>query len=525
MEILRSKLRLTTLLVAMSLLSVAVLTAFSSVEKVHAATGSMYLSPSSQSILLDNQFTVQVRGNAPSANAAQIDISYPSASLDLLTYSSSGSVMTTLAQAPVTSAGSFSAVIFAGGGAAPLTSDSLLMSFTFKAKAGSGTGAITLLPSSKLVDAGTQVITTYGSTTVSFTSPPTPPVSAPVISQFTPSATTVVAGNTVSFKWAASNSVGCTITPNGPTNTTATSWTSPALNIVGISGSTFTLTCKNSNGVVSVPRTVSVTVSAIPVVTPKPPVTTDGAKTASASGTSTPTKSTPTPTKSGSGTVTSTPTPTAAATPKPAATPTPEVKGAYTPPVALTPTVDAKKVGLVETTTLVIKDKSGKPMANVEIIFDGTNSKVFKTDKDGRVVVTNVPAGKLSMTIKSNGKELGKQDVTLVAGVTDTAQQVSVESVSGSSNNTLIISGVAILAILLLAAAGIIIFIKKRSQPKTITLASPATGASATVVATPTISKDALDAASANSAKVIVGSQDGQVAQPKVVAPEEKPPK
>lgn len=491
MQRLSTKYKITPMVVAIGILAAVCLASFGSLQKASAATGSMYMTSSASSVLNGNQFTVFVRANAAAANAAQLDITYPSSTLDLMSYSTSGSVMPTLVQAPTASEGNFGAVIYAGGGGTPLTGDSLLMSLVFQAKAGSGTAAINLSPSSKLVNAGSQVSTSYSGATVTLTSPAPPPAAAPIISDFKPSASSVVAGNTVTLTWAVSNSVSCSVTPGGPTNTSATSWTTPKLTKIGIEGSTFKLICQNSDGVSSAAKEVSVSVSAIPIA--------------------------PSSVKA---------TPTASASPQ--ASPTPEVKGAstYSPPVSLTPTVDSK-VGLVESTTMIIKDKTGKPLANVEVVFDGTNGKVFKTDKDGKVVITNVPAGKLTMSVRSGGKEISKQDITLVAGVTDTAQQVKLAGVSsGSSKNGLIIMVAAVILAILLVLAAVII-IKKRKQPKPIVLANPAEALLAQPINNPVVSQpvnpvtqpnqvisaDNLDAASANSAKIIVDNENSPVAE------------
>jgi len=95
----------------------------------------------------------------------------------------------------------------------------------------------------------------YSTVTSTSTNPPT-------INSFSVSPTTVVAGNTAKFSWSTTNTQSCSLNPGGPQNSTATSWTSPALTTLGTF--TYTLSCVSSGA--STSKTTTVTVS--PVLPP-----------------------------------------------------------------------------------------------------------------------------------------------------------------------------------------------------------------------------------------------------------------
>lgn len=398
----------------------------------NAAAGSMYFSPATKSVLNGDTFTVQVRANASSGSVAVVDISYPSSSLDLLAYNKDGGFFTNEAAAPVASAGHFSVTLFIPGGNAELSSDALVLSLTFKAKSGSGTGAITLDGTSKIYSNGVNVITVGNGTTVTFTSPPAPTPSAPIISSFVASPSSIVVGGTSKLTWAVSNSVGCSVTPDGPTNTTALSWATGAINATGVIN--YTLTCKNSAGT-TVSKSTPVTIATAASTAAKSTTSTNTSPTSSTSTTS-------------------------------ASNTTPTVKGTdtYTPPVALAPALDPA-TGLVESNVLVIKDSSGKLLPNAEVIITTKNyTKTFKTDENARVIISGVPAGSVTMVVKSNGKQVAKQDITLVAGVQDTAQEITLAKQSISATQPLLFPGAIAAAAVLLLVSAVLIIIKRRQN-------------------------------------------------------------
>ncbi|HSX04879.1 MAG TPA: Ig-like domain-containing protein [Candidatus Saccharimonadales bacterium] len=85
---------------------------------------------------------------------------------------------------------------------------------------------------------------------------------APTISSFLATPATITVGNTSTLSWSTTNSSGCSVTPGGPTNTTATSWQTLSMTTTG--STTFTLTCKNSVGQ-SAAATTKLTVNPAPV--------------------------------------------------------------------------------------------------------------------------------------------------------------------------------------------------------------------------------------------------------------------
>jgi len=90
----------------------------------------------------------------------------------------------------------------------------------------------------------------------------TAPPAAPTISTFSANPATITAGNSTTLSWATSNAVSCSVTPGGPTDTTATSWQTMAFSSAGTT--TYTLTCKNSAGVTT-NATTTVTVQPAPM--------------------------------------------------------------------------------------------------------------------------------------------------------------------------------------------------------------------------------------------------------------------
>jgi hypothetical protein len=95
-------------------------------------------------------------------------------------------------------------------------------------------------------------------------------VQAPSITTFTATPISVTTGATSTLNWSTENATTCSVTPGGPVNTMATSWTTPALTTA--STFTYTLTCTNSVGAL-VTKTVSVTAVA-PVPAPPPVIST-----------------------------------------------------------------------------------------------------------------------------------------------------------------------------------------------------------------------------------------------------------
>ncbi|HSX04880.1 MAG TPA: Ig-like domain-containing protein [Candidatus Saccharimonadales bacterium] len=87
-------------------------------------------------------------------------------------------------------------------------------------------------------------------------------VPAPAITSFQATPATTTVGSISTFSWSTTNTAGCSLTPGGPTNTTATSWQTLTLTTTGTT--TYTLTCKNSAGQTS-SATTTLTVNPAPV--------------------------------------------------------------------------------------------------------------------------------------------------------------------------------------------------------------------------------------------------------------------
>lgn len=423
-------------------LAIVLVVSVLSLGNTSAAVGSLYLSPATKTVLNGDSFTVQVRANATSGSVAVVDLSYPSTSLDLLAYSKEGAFFTNEAAPPVASAGHFSMTMFTQGGAAELNGDALVLSLTFRAKTGSGTGAISIDGTSKIYSNGTNVIAVGNGTTVTFTSPPPAPPAAPVISTFVANPSSITVGGASTLSWATTNAVSCSVTPDGPSGTTASSWGTPAINSVGVIN--YTLTCKNASGVAT-SKATSVTIAAATA----PKVSTATSPTA------------PTTTASTKTTASSAPAAASSAS-------TPQVKAAeaYTPPVALTPALDPA-TGLVESNTLIIKDSSGKFLPNAEVIISTKDfTKTFITDSNGNVVISGVPAGEVSMVVKTNGKQVAKQKLTLVAGVQDSAKEIKLAKQSILASQPLLLPGVMGLTAMVAVVLCAIFFIKKHRRFK-----------------------------------------------------------
>lgn len=92
----------------------------------------------------------------------------------------------------------------------------------------------------------------------------------PTISAFTADPATFNVGSTTKLSWTTTNTKSCSVTPGGPADTTATSWTTPAQTTSGTK--TFTLTCKNADGATTT-KSASVIVN---TATTPPPTTGTG---------------------------------------------------------------------------------------------------------------------------------------------------------------------------------------------------------------------------------------------------------
>lgn len=157
----------------------------------YAATATLYLSPSSGTVVNGNTLTVEVRENSGTepVNAVQANMSYPASLLQFVGITSS-SAFSVVAQ---NSGGSGTVQI--GRGALPsVTGDQLVATVQFKALASSGAAAISFTGGSSVVSANTNtnIMTSYPGGSFSLSAPapaPTPaPSPSPVASKSTSTA-------------------------------------------------------------------------------------------------------------------------------------------------------------------------------------------------------------------------------------------------------------------------------------------------------------------------------------------------
>ncbi len=92
-------------------------------------------------------------------------------------------------------------------------------------------------------------------------------VANPIINSFSASPASIYVGEYTTLMWNTSNVSTCSVDPNGPQGTTATSWRTPTYTSTGTR--TYTLTCRNSAGTTT-QRTAQVAVAAQPTPPSKP---------------------------------------------------------------------------------------------------------------------------------------------------------------------------------------------------------------------------------------------------------------
>jgi hypothetical protein len=123
-------------------LGLAVSASIFGLQQALAATGSIYVTPASNSVQVGNSFTVSVRiSPGTTVDSVQGTVGFDASKLQLVSVNTASSAFTTELQ-NTTSSGS---VVFARGDfGAGASTDSLIESITFKALASSGSGSISL---------------------------------------------------------------------------------------------------------------------------------------------------------------------------------------------------------------------------------------------------------------------------------------------------------------------------------------------------------------------------------------------
>ncbi len=150
-------------------LGLAVFASIFGLQQAFAATGSIYITPASNSVQAGNSITVNVRiSPGATVDSVQGTVGFDSSKLQLVSVNTGGSAFSTELQ-NTTSSGS---VVFARGDfGAGVSSDALIESVTFKALASSGSASVTL--SGANADAsGTFTNPSSAGATVSFTAAP-----------------------------------------------------------------------------------------------------------------------------------------------------------------------------------------------------------------------------------------------------------------------------------------------------------------------------------------------------------------
>lgn len=174
------------------------------VQHTSAATGSIYLSPSSRTVTGGSNFSVSIRMSSSDAvNAVQANLNYPTDKLDFISTSFSGSAFEIQAQ----STGGGGKVQIARGTTSSVSGDKLIATVTFKAKPNSGSTAITVASDSTLVNNGTEIPSSKGSATITFTKPaaPSAPAAPPPADKTPPTISDIkvtdIGTNSVSITW------------------------------------------------------------------------------------------------------------------------------------------------------------------------------------------------------------------------------------------------------------------------------------------------------------------------------------
>lgn len=140
-------------------------------QSVSAASGSMYISPSSKSVDKGDSFTVNVRINPGSAvDTVHVEVNYETSKLQYLSSTYSGSPFSLQPSAPSSSGGTVTFDQAKLGGS--VTSDSFIASVKFKALTGSGSSSLTL-SGSNAANGGSTTGPSTGSATITLTTPTT----------------------------------------------------------------------------------------------------------------------------------------------------------------------------------------------------------------------------------------------------------------------------------------------------------------------------------------------------------------
>lgn len=166
-------------------------------------TGNMYISPATSSVLVGNNVTVVLRITpGASVDGAQATVNFDSTKLQFVSADTTGTPFTTGLVAPT--AGTGTVTVASGLLGSTVSTDSLVMTMTFKALVGSGSSSLTISGNATKTGAYTNPTTTAG--TVNFSAPDT---TAPTTAISSPAAGSNLVG-TIAVTATAADNVGVT---------------------------------------------------------------------------------------------------------------------------------------------------------------------------------------------------------------------------------------------------------------------------------------------------------------------------
>jgi hypothetical protein len=208
-------------------LGLAVSASIFGLQHAFAATGSIYITPATNSVQVGNSVTVNVRiSPGATVDSVQGTVGFDSSKLQLVSVNTGGSAFSTELQ---NTTGSGSVVFARGDFGAGVSSDALIESITFKALASSGSASVTL--SGANADAsGTFTNPSSSGATVSFTAAPVATPTCPSGQTGTPPncVTPVSSGSGTSGGTSSGGTKTTTPTTSGSSSTSTTTTQAPS---------------------------------------------------------------------------------------------------------------------------------------------------------------------------------------------------------------------------------------------------------------------------------------------------------
>lgn len=398
--------------------------------------GSLYVSPQAVSAKNGTLVTLQIRSDATLGNAAQIDVTYPSNTLEYVSHNTTGSVFPNEIGSS-NNPGTFSTNLYANPGSAGIAGESLLLTIVLRAKSDTGTATVGLAADSKVVMGSAITANVSTGSVITFLPLQTNP-DQPVV---TPPPTTPPPSTPPSYTPPPQN------TPQQTSNTN-TDYSEETDQVAEDSPETSTTEGSDISG-------GSFTVSEIVITATQVSWKTDTPTTGivkygpahdklyytAASGQS----ATEHSVKIDSSKL---------------------ILGSSTYfVIASTDGTGNTAQGSPETLVVppvrfVVRDVDGNIVGNAEVEINGT---IFKSDENGVVEIVGIQPGDVAMTIRKGGKILATMDMTLIAGVSDTAD-LKLPVAAKRSISTTMIATVVVVAVAMLSLIGGGIYMVKRPR-------------------------------------------------------------